>query len=1101
MTSFPCTVCNKEVKDKHKALICDVCSNWVHIRCNHLDNKAYKYHEDHPETSFTCFNCLDNSIPFTSLNHNQFNLAVKMGVNYLTDDSNLIYLPKIRDLKFFRDVNQAIYNNIHNIDLDEDDPQTPETNMNCKYYGTEDFAKAKFNPAKTLSIFHLNIHSMELHSEGLNCLLNMINHHFDFLCISESKIRKGINPKVNIDLPGYQPPEGTPTEANKGGVLIYVKQGINYKPRPDLNIYKSRELESFFIEVIDDNGPNFIVGVIYRHPCMNTKSFNDDYLSILAEKLSKENKLSYISGDFNFDLLKVSSHSDTLNFLEIMMTNFLLPTITVPTRLNPVNNTLIDNIFTNDINPRIKSGNLTVGISDHLPSFTVIPKGRDTHIPKNHNMYKRDTKNFDRINFILDFLNIDWKLLELDREDVNFSTTKFFAAMNDLTDKHMPLKKVSHKEFKQQYKPWITHTILRQIEDRNKLLSNYAKCKDPTTKADIYTQYKQLKNIVTDMIRKSKKDYYQNYFTKHKEDLRKTWQGIREIINIKNKNTGHPTCINDGDKNLTDPTQIANKFNDFYVSIADNILKDRKYNGHNSFKDYLQNPLPNSFFLEECTVDEIKTLLYSVLNPKKSTGPNSVPVEILHTVCEDIAVPITALFNLSFKTGQYPDLLKIAKTIPIYKKKGSKLLVANYRPISLLSNINKILEKLMFTRIYNFLEKYKCIFKLQFGFRSKHSTNHALIHITETIRTALDGGNIAGGIFVDLQKAFDTVNHEILVEKLAHYGIRGTANNWFLSYLSNRSQFVSIAGCNSDTKSIKHGVPQGSVLGPLLFLIYINDLHKAIRFSHVYHFADDTNLLNISSSPKQLQKQINIDLKLLYKWLLANKISLNCSKTELIIFQKPGSKLNFKFKIKMNGHKLSPADYIKYLGVYLDSTLSGSQHCALLSTKLNRAKGMLSKIRHYVNTDDLKSIYHAIFSSHMIYGAQIWGQSLSIHNNNILRLQNKAMKILNFANYRDDSDPHYVKNKIIKINDYVQLQNCLFVYDFLKETLPDSFNDYFTKTKDIYTTETVGSTLGCLFTPFTHTTRYGLNSITRRCITSWNFFSRHFNIDLSYRIE
>ena len=353
------------------------------------------------------------------------------------------------------------------------------------------------------------------------------------------------------------------------------------------------------------------------------------------------------------------------------------------------------------------------------------------------------------------------------------------------------------------------------------------------------------------------------------------------------------------------------------------------------------------------TAPELK--LRISLNPRKAAGPCSIPTDILHLLKTENSYPLSIIFNLSMRNGTHPKLLKSVKVIPIFKK-GSKLETSNYRPISLLSNLNKILEKLMFTRTYSFLEKNHLLYKLQFGFRQKHSTNHALVDITETIREALDNGKFACGIFIDLQKAFDTVNHDILINKLNYYGIRGISNNWFKSYLSDRTQFVSIDGHDSNAELVKHGVPQGSVLGPLLFLLY-NDLHKSIHYSKVYHFADDTNLLNINSSPKQMQKQINIDLKLLYKWLLANKISLNCSKTKLIFFHKPGQSINnFTYKIKMNGHKLQPSEYIKYLGIYLNETLSGKHHCELLKKKLNRANGMLSKIRYYVPTEQLKSI-------------------------------------------------------------------------------------------------------------------------------------------------
>ena len=420
----------------------------------------------------------------------------------------------------------------------------------------------------------------------------------------------------------------------------------------------------------------------------------------------------------------------------------------------------------------------------------------------------------------------------------------------------------------------------------------------------------------------------------------------------------------------------------------------------------MANRLINNFVFDECNENEIKSIISS-LDAFKSIGPNSIPTHILQLLKEEICNPLKKIFNLSFSTGQHPDILKISKIIPIFKK-GSRLLVSNYRPISLLSNLNKILEKIVHDRIYKFLEDYQCIYSLQFGFRKKHSTNHALIDITETIRQAIDNKNFACGIFVDLQKAFDTVNHDILIAKLDHYGIRGTANDWFESYLKNRTQFVSIfLGYESLTKPINHGVPQGSVLGPLLFLIYINDLHCAIKSSKVYHFADDTNFLNIGNSPKQMEKLVNADLKILYYWLLANKITLNCDKTEIIFFHKPGEKVP-EMKIKMNGHRIYPSKNIKYLGIYLDETLNGGFHCETLMKKLKRANGMLCKARHYITTNDLKTLYFAIFSSHLIYGCQIWGQCTNVFNKKVFKLQNRALRIISFSDFRADSNPLYV---------------------------------------------------------------------------------------------
>ena len=306
------------------------------------------------------------------------------------------------------------------------------------------------------------------------------------------------------------------------------------------------------------------------------------------------------------------------------------------------------------------------------------------------------------------------------------------------------------------------------------------------------------------------------------------------------------------------------------------------------------------------------------------------------------------------------------------------------------------------------------IYNHQFGFKNNHSTYNALIDITKKIRSALDKGIFACGIYIDLQKAFDTVNHSILMDKLEYYGIRGVPKMWLESFLIGRHQFTHIKDRSSSKLPITHRVPQGSVLGPLLFLLYINDLHKAIQHSSVHHFADDTNLLYTNNSLKKINKHINHDIKHLCQWLRSNKISLNASKTEIIIFKTKLKTITKHLNFRVSGQKINPTTSVKYLGVHLSDSLTWEIHFKNLQTKLNRAIGLLSKIRHYTPKSLLKTIYFSLFNSHLIYACQIWGQSKTKLFQEIEKLQDKAIHIISFLPKGASVKETYSTLKILK---------------------------------------------------------------------------------------
>ena len=400
---------------------------------------------------------------------------------------------------------------------------------------------------------------------GSNCTKNF----FDIIAISETRITKQVSLLNNLNLNNYSF-EFTLTETSAGGSLLYIANHLSYNCHNDLNIYKKNELESTYIKIDNPKKSNIIVGVIYRHPSMDLTDFNCNYLNQLLEDISKDKKSIFLLGDFNVNLLNYNEHNQKNEFLDSLAPNSFISLILQPTRITSHSNTLIDNIFSNVIDPDIISGNLTATISNHLPQFAIIPNMFGNISGNKSNIYERDWSEFDRENFILDYFSADWEdLLKIDECNADNSTKIYLDKINMLLDTYAPLKKINKYKLKFKSKPWITLGLQKSISVKNKLLANFINKKDPILKEEFHTNYKKYRNLLSTLTKKSKKAYYK-YFERNWNNIKNTWKGIKSLISLKTVASSLPTVLPlDNGDTITNPYDIANTFNNYFASIAE----------------------------------------------------------------------------------------------------------------------------------------------------------------------------------------------------------------------------------------------------------------------------------------------------------------------------------------------------------------------------------------------------------------------------------------------------------------------------------------------------------------------------------------------------
>ena len=999
----PCSSCLKPVAKNHRAILCDNCDLWAHIKCENISTKIYaEMANSNKQLNFICSSCILNQLPFPE--------------GFMINDEENQVTSTQKDFSFLDD------------DMDE------------------------LKNTRGLKIAHLNTNGLLSKLDYLKIMLN--GTFFDIFAVSETKLDANIlDDEIKID--GYV---SYRLDRNRhgGGVLFYVNNQLESHLLKHLTDSK---YESLWIKVCLDKAKPIFLSVVYRPPskCSDLES-TDQLCGYLKECDSKlpQIKEVFICGDFNCNMM--SRYALSSKIKDLCSSLSLKQLIEEPTRVTPHSSTLLDLIMTNSVNIS-KAGVIDPGVSDHSLIYVIRKFKRPKGEPKIIRV--RSFKNFVDDDFLRDLRNSDWSYF-LNFTDLDQSCDIFNSIVTTVADKHAPF--VTHK-IKGKIEAWVTNDLLQAIKERN-----YFKKKANQTKSIIdWNNFTQKRNQVNNMKNTLKQDYFNTLLTDNAKRPKQLWKTLKTLVpNGKNTTTSVKRLVTEDGIDVTCPKGIADHFNNFFVNVG--VTLASKFSTDTS---KVNPPVSEKLFNfsktnTKCVQDHIKDLKNG-----KATGLDGIGSRILKAGAPVLSIYLSKIFNCSLATGYVPKCWKMKRVSPVHKG-DVKTDPSNFRPISILPIPMKIFEKIVYDQVSTFIKENTFLNDRQSGFRKLFSTTTAVLDVSENILEQLDKNNFVGAVLIDLKKAFDTVDHKILLKKLWCYGFQNQSFDWFESYLTDRQQLALVNNIMSDLlHEDVYGVPQGSVLGPLLFLLYIDDIKSVIQNAYCHLYADDTIILKGASDPDSLIASLERELSNVDHWLSINKMTINNKKTEVIFF---GNKAHLKKldnkTVRYLDTPLKRKDKVKYLGVLFDEKMQWKYQIKNITQKASLKLGKIKAIASFLTPHTKKLLVNALVMPYFHYCSPAWSNAAPF------RLSKINKKVVDASVFLGREDNYSIYNMLDK-------DISLLTFKALNNIAPNYLCSKIQMAKNCHSHNTRRAAKNHLQIPSSNT-KFGMRTFAYRASKLWN---------------